>query len=263
MVLMFFMGLRNALLVGISVPLSSLMAFMVLQSLGITINMVVLFSLVLALGMLVDNAIVVIENIYRLRESGLSINRSSIEGPGEVAIAIISSTLTTLAAFFAFDFFGRPYGRIYEVSTYNSYRNSFSSSLFVGLIINPVFSSLFIRVRKAKISPNQKLYQIIGLSSIVLSIPFFIISSTYLVPNILLTLAFIFLGNAYFFPRLSIWFQHKFLAAIEIAYKRLLKWILKSTYQAIKVFLVTCSMLVLSLGIFYINLPSVIFFSRK
>jgi multidrug efflux pump len=99
LVLMFFMGLRNALFVGIAIPLSMFMAFMLLSAIGYSANMMVLFGLILALGMLVDNGIVVVENIYRLMQEGYSPIRAAKEGVGEVAMPIISSTATTLAAF--------------------------------------------------------------------------------------------------------------------------------------------------------------------
>ena len=71
-VLLFFLGLRNAVLVGIAIPLSMFISFILLQSLGYTLNFIILFSLIIALGMLVDNAIVIVENIYRYREQGYS-----------------------------------------------------------------------------------------------------------------------------------------------------------------------------------------------
>ena len=75
------------------------LSFMILELLGITMNMVVLFSLILALGMLVDNAIVVVENIYRFVQSGWSPAMAARKAPGEVALPVIGSTATTLAAF--------------------------------------------------------------------------------------------------------------------------------------------------------------------
>ena len=84
-----------------AIPLSMFISFVVLGGMGTTMNMVVLFALILALGMLVDNAIVVIENIDRLyRQEGLSRLQAAKQGGGEIAVAIISSTLTPLAAFF-------------------------------------------------------------------------------------------------------------------------------------------------------------------
>lgn len=98
-VLLFFMGARSSLFVAISIPLSMLISFAVLDTLGITLNMVVLFALILALGMLVDNAIVVVENVYRHMEEGLGIVEAAITGTKEVAIAVTASTATTVAAF--------------------------------------------------------------------------------------------------------------------------------------------------------------------
>src|SRR5690606_31745600 len=99
-VLLFFMGVRNATLVGIAVPLSMLLSFIVLSMMGTTMNMIVLFSLILALGMLVDNAIVVVENIYRyVTEEGLDKATAAKRATSEVAIPIITSTATTLFAF--------------------------------------------------------------------------------------------------------------------------------------------------------------------
>ena len=99
-VLLLFMGARNSLFVGLAIPLSMFLSFLVLDALGFTLNMVVLFSLILALGMLVDNGIVVVENIYRHAEMGKDLKEAAIDGTNEVAIAVLASTLTTIAAFF-------------------------------------------------------------------------------------------------------------------------------------------------------------------
>ncbi|HIP32091.1 MAG TPA: efflux RND transporter permease subunit, partial [Crocinitomicaceae bacterium] len=98
-VLLFFLGLRNALFVGVAIPLSMFMSFLILQTMGVTLNVMVLFSLVLALGMLVDNGIVIVENIYRHMDEGKTSVKAVIDGVGEVAMPIIASTATTLAAF--------------------------------------------------------------------------------------------------------------------------------------------------------------------
>jgi len=98
-VILFFMGVRNSLFVAISIPLSMMLGMIVIWATGITLNMIVLFSLILALGMLVDNAIVLVENIYRHVEEGEDLITASIEGGKEVAGAVIASTLTTVAAF--------------------------------------------------------------------------------------------------------------------------------------------------------------------
>lgn len=99
-VLVFFMGVRNSLFVAISIPLSMLLAMLLVQAFGMTLNMIVLFSLILALGMLVDNAIVLVENIYRHLEMGKTVRQASVDGTREIAVAVAASTATTVAAFF-------------------------------------------------------------------------------------------------------------------------------------------------------------------
>ena len=98
-VLIFSMGLRNSLFVAFAIPASMLLGVLVLAVLGFTLNMIVLFSLILVLGMLVDNAIVIIENIYRHLEMGKNIFEASVVGTQEVALAVAASTATTVAAF--------------------------------------------------------------------------------------------------------------------------------------------------------------------
>ncbi|RLD50517.1 MAG: AcrB/AcrD/AcrF family protein, partial [Bacteroidetes bacterium] len=98
-ILFFFLGTRNAVLVGMAIPMSMFLSFVVLNLLGYRINMIILFALILALGMLVDNAIVVIENIHRYIDRGYNITAAAREATGEIAMPIISSTATTLAAF--------------------------------------------------------------------------------------------------------------------------------------------------------------------
>jgi multidrug efflux pump subunit AcrB len=98
-VIMFFMGVRNSLFVALAIPLSFMMSMIVIDFFGMTLNMIVLFSLILALGMLVDNAIVIVENVYRHHEEGAPLRQAAIEGTSEVAGAVAASTATTVAAF--------------------------------------------------------------------------------------------------------------------------------------------------------------------
>ena len=99
-VLMFFLGFRNALFVGFAIPMSMFMSFMILSALGYTLNTMILFGLIMGLGMLVDNGVVVVENVYRLMDQeGMSRIEAAKKGIGEIAIPIIISTATTVAAF--------------------------------------------------------------------------------------------------------------------------------------------------------------------
>ena len=145
-VLLFFLGIRNALFVGVAIPLSMFMAFFILGAMGVTLNMMVLFSLILALGMLVDNGIVVVENIYRLMDEGMSAGKAAKYGVGEVAWPIIASTATTLAAFVPLAIWPGLMGEFMKFLPI-TLMIVLGSSLFVALVINPVLiSTVFMRV---------------------------------------------------------------------------------------------------------------------
>ncbi len=146
-VLFFALGLRNAFLVSLAIPFSMLLSFIVLHILGITLNMVVLFSLTLALGMLVDNAIVIIENIYRYMEQGVPRIEAAKKATSEVAYPVIGSTLTTLAAFSPMLFWP---GIMGEFMSYLPLTLivTLSSSLFVAMVINPALASFFMKIKK-------------------------------------------------------------------------------------------------------------------
>ena len=153
-VLFLFMGIRNAFFVGVAIPLSMLVSFIVLAIMEITLNMVVLFSLILALGMLVDNAIVVVENIYRHRQEGREPDDGARVGTSEVATPVIASTLTTLCAFAPLIFWPGVMGEFMKYLPITLIV-TLSSSLFVGLVINPTFCASFMKVKgtQAETSP--------------------------------------------------------------------------------------------------------------
>ncbi|MDT8446321.1 MAG: efflux RND transporter permease subunit [bacterium] len=142
--LMLVMGLATSLFIGVAIPISMLLSFIVLSWAGITLNFVVLFSLMLALGMLVDNAIVVVENIYRHMEQGLTPIEAAQVGVGEVAVPVITSTLTTLAAFMPLLFMPGIAGDFMSYLP-KTLIITLTASLFVGLILNPVFCSTLMR----------------------------------------------------------------------------------------------------------------------
>ncbi len=145
-VIFFTMGIRNAILVSMAIPFSMLLSFIVLYLMDVTLNMVVLFSLTLALGMLVDNAIVIIENCYRFMEQGASRKEAVMKATSEVAYPVIGSTLTTLAAFSPMLFWPGIMGEFMRFLPLTLIV-TLSSSLFVALVINPAIASLFMRVK--------------------------------------------------------------------------------------------------------------------
>ena len=145
LVLMFFLGVRNALFVGLSIPLSMCISFIILQLFGITVNMMILFSLVISLGLLVDNGIVVTENIYRFLEKGYSRIEATKLGIGEIAYPIITSTATTLAVFVPLAFWPGITGKFMSFLPIGIIV-TLLSSLFVALVINPVMISYLMRI---------------------------------------------------------------------------------------------------------------------
>lgn len=162
-VLYFFLGFRNALFVGIAIPLSMFLSFTILSFLSVTLNTMVLFSLVIALGMLVDNGIVVVENVYRLMDEGMSRIDAAKKGVGEVALPIIASTATTLAAFLPLVLWDGIIGKFMQWLPITLII-VLSSSLFVALVINPMLISLYMKVVPAKnkttfINRLEKIYE--------------------------------------------------------------------------------------------------------
>jgi len=142
-VLFIFMGGRNSLFVAIAIPLSMLVAFALMSVLDFSLNMMVLFSLVLAVGMLVDNAIVIVENIFRNHSLGLDRVEAARKGAAEVAWPVITSTITTCAAFapllFWPDLMGQFMGFLPRTLII-----VLCASLFVAIVINPAICSALI-----------------------------------------------------------------------------------------------------------------------
>lgn len=143
-ILFFFLGLRTSVFVALAIPTSMLLSFLVLAVLGVTMNMVVLFSLILALGMLVDNAIVVVENIYRYVQDGWDRISAARKATGEVAMPVVAATLTTLAAFAPLLFWPGVTGEFMKFLPITLIV-TLSSSLFVAMVILPTLCAVFIR----------------------------------------------------------------------------------------------------------------------
>ncbi len=148
-VLFFYLGFKVAVFVALSIPMSMLISFFILKSMGYTLNMVILFSLILALGMLVDNAIVIVENIYRHMEEGKSPQDAALIGSSEVMRPVIFSTVTTLCAFFPMMFWP---GIMGEFMSYlpMTLIITLSSSLFVAMVINPTLCATLLRAPKGE-----------------------------------------------------------------------------------------------------------------
>ncbi|HFS67290.1 MAG TPA: efflux RND transporter permease subunit [Flavobacteriia bacterium] len=265
LVLMFFLGLRNALFVGIAIPLSMLLSFILLSSMGVTLNMMVLFALVLALGMLVDNGIVVVENIYRYIDEGYSNYDAAKYGVGEVAWPIIASTATTLAAFIPLGFWPGIMGQFMKYFPITLII-VLSSSLFVALIINPVFTAMYMKLEEKEM-PFKKVLIRSGIALLVGGFFLFIGLNSHskgviAVGNIFILFAiFSILYKIAILPIIH-WFQNTFLPKLEKAYDKILRLSLRGV-NAYITFGLTFILLIFSFVLLIVFPPKTLFFPEN
>jgi multidrug efflux pump subunit AcrB len=259
LVLLFFLGLRNALFVGIAIPLSMLMSFLILSAMGVTLNMMVLFGLILALGMLVDNGIVVVENIYRYLDEGDSLIKAAKNGVGEVAVPIIASTATTLAAFLPLAFWDGIMGEFMKYLPITLII-VLGSSLFVALIINPMLTSIYMKLEEKETKTKTILIRAFILLIFGGIIAFLNYKSwTNVVGLMAVTVGALMLINKFIFAPGTRWFQNKLLPYLEEKYKGFLQFALRG-YNATFFLIGTFVLLFLSLALFGVFTPKVSFF---
>ncbi|MEM9884752.1 MAG: efflux RND transporter permease subunit [Bacteroidota bacterium] len=230
LVLLFFLGLRNASFVGIAIPLSMLMGILILYATGTTMNVVVLFALILALGLLVDNGIVVVENIYRYMQEGYSPTDAAKYGAGEVALPIIASTATTLAAFLPLGFWP---GLVGEFMFYMPYTLIIvlSSSLFVALVINPVLTAAFMRLDEKAEDQQARRKKVRNI--IITALVCFVIAAVgmvtgiELVRNLFALIGIVTLANFFLLRPGSFYFQNRIMPALERVYNKFIHFALR------------------------------------
>ncbi|GGW28923.1 efflux RND transporter permease subunit [Arenibacter certesii] len=153
-VLMFFLGFRNALFVGFAIPMSMFMSFMVLSLLGYTLNTMILFGMIMGLGMLVDNGIVVVENVYRLMDEGMPRIEAAKKGIGEIAFPIIISTATTVAAFVPLGLWPGIFGQ-FMIFFPITLSVVLGSSLVVAIFMNSMLVSQFMDTDEKELTLKQ------------------------------------------------------------------------------------------------------------
>ena len=254
-VLLFFLGARNAIFVGVAIPLSMLMSFMILDAMGVTLNVIVLFSLVLALGMLVDNGIVVVENIYRLMDEGMDPFQAAKQGVGEVAWPIIASTATTLAAFIPLAIWPGIMGEFMKYLPI-TLMIVLGSSLFVALVINPVLTALYMTAT-AK-APRKRKGTIVSFVFIAVG-ALFAVGVNVTFGNLLVLVGIVTLLNLYvFFPGTEK-FQKGVLPKWERFYRRFLTYALVGKRPVYFIF-GTFLMLIFSFVLIGVFQPKVEFF---
>lgn len=253
-VLLFFLGLRNALFVGTAIPLSMFIAFFILSIMGVTLNMMVLFSLVLALGMLVDNGIVVVENIYRLMDEGYDAINAAKLGVGEVAWPIIASTATTLAAFTPLMVWP---GIMGEFMFYLPVTLIIvlGSSLFVALVINPVLTAMFMKLEEKEM-PSKRA---ITIGTLLIAVGIAMSFASIVIGNLLIVAGALTITTKFILTPGTKYFQKRVLPYFERVYERTLRHVFRRK-NPIKYFIGIIVTLVLSSALLYAFMPQIVYF---
>lgn len=221
-VLMFFLGFKNALFVGFAIPMSMFMSLMILEMLGYSLNTMVLFGLIMGLGMLVDNGIVVVENVYRLMdEEGMSRKEAAKKGISEIAFPIIISTATTVAAFIPLGLWPGVMGQFMIILPI-TLSIVLGSSLFVAIFFNSVLVSQFMTTEDIdmpvkKIIKITSIITIIGLFIAIFGGAYRTFGVLMIVTAILLWIYRLFLRNA------ANYFQDNILTKLEFYYEKALR----------------------------------------
>jgi len=254
-VLMFTMGLRNSLFVGAAIPLSMMIAFAVLSALGVTLNTMVLFGLVMGLGMLVDDGIVVVDNVFANMKKGMPRVQASKVGIGEIAWPVISSTATTLMAFLPFALWPGTMGKFMKYFPM-TLTVVLTASLFVAMVINAAMTAGSMDIDDKNVSKkNLKLYTTV---LVIVGILFMALGYSFDVKFLRAIghLAVISLGLMWLYHiKLYQWtqdFQHSFFPKMEIKYQAFLAQILtkKKSWYALTGIIGLLIFSVVLLGIF-------------
>lgn len=260
-VLMFFMGTANALFVGLSVPISAFLSFIVLQSFGYTMNMIVLFSFLLGLGIVVDDAVVVIENTHRIYANGkMNIFKAVKIAAGEVFMPVLTGTIVTLTPFIPLLFWP---GVIGDFMYYLPFTLivMLLASLIVAYIVNPVFAVDFMKPHEGP-HESRKINR-----SFIITTGAFIAAAIvgYLVNfafgNLIVTAYIFFVLNKFIFSWAIDKFQNHAWPALQKRYFNLVTKSLKGK-RPILVFLSGIVLLILSFVLTGIRSPKVEFFPK-
>ncbi len=262
-ILMFFMGVTNALFVALSVPLSCAIAFLVMPGFDFTLNMIVLFSFLLALGIVVDDAIVVIENTHRLFDNGkMPVKDAAKFATGEVFLPVLTGTITTLMPFIPLAFWK---GVIGEFMFYLPITLIITllASLLVAYIINPVFAVDFMKpedpnrvIGKRRFSKKDRALTIIFLAITLICYLF----QAWGVGNFIVFIYLFIMMEKFIFSRWIHGFQTKIWPAFRDWYTR---WLKRSLAHPWKVLGITAGLFVLAVVLLGIRQPNILFFPES
>ncbi|MBK7268031.1 MAG: efflux RND transporter permease subunit [Flavobacteriales bacterium] len=227
--LLFFLGLRNALFVGLAIPMSMFISFIILNAFGVTLNIMVLFSLILALGRLVDDGIVIVENIYRHMSNGEPAMVATRKAVGEVTLPIVAATTATVMVFMPLLFWPGMMGQFMKWMPI-TFMVSLSASLFVALVVNPALSTQFMKVERE--NPNaRKVWRLAGILAVVgtlIAVLGYSTGSGFITSIGTLSVLAGILGilNLKVAVPGTRWFQEVFLPRLETIYERFLRYAL-------------------------------------
>jgi len=264
-ILMFFMGATNAIFVAMSVPLSCFVAFLLMPSIGFTLNFIVLFSFLLALGIVVDDAIVVIENTHRIFNNGkVPIKKAAKAAAGEIFIPVLSGTLTTLAPFIPLAFWQGVVGKFMFFLPITLII-TLLASLFVAYIINPVFAVDFMKPHTHEDEENEgkanKGYWITAIIFCALSLIFYVFKAKGM-GNFLVFAFLIYSLHKFFLAKVIRGFQNSVWPKVQDGYSHMLGWFLKGIHPALTLIGVVL-LFFFSIAFTAIRKPSVVFFPKS
>lgn len=261
-ILMFFMGATNAIFVGLSVPLSCFIAFLVMPTIGFSLNMIVLFAFLLALGIVVDDAIVVIENTHRIfHKERLPIKDAAKKAAGEVFMPVLSGTMTTLAPFIPLAFWKGIVGKFMFFLPVTLII-TLLASLLVAYIINPVFAVDFMEdehaeedVDKTKKAVKRSIW-VMG----ILAVLAYLLGG-FGAGNFVVTLLGLYLLHHYWLRHVIVVFQTKTWPGVQNAYERFVRYLLEGNRPRKTIF-ATIGLLIFSFVITAVRKPGVVFFPQ-
>ncbi|MEO6894706.1 MAG: efflux RND transporter permease subunit, partial [Ginsengibacter sp.] len=269
LILMFFMGVTNAFFVALSVPLSMFVAFLFLPAAdlivggNVTLNFIVLFALLFGLGIIVDDAIVVIENTHRIfmeNKGKLSAKESAKMAAGEIFIPVLSGTLTTLAPFFPLLFWPGIIGK-FMIYLPTMLIFTLTASLIVAFIMNPVFAVDFMNHPEGAVKRKSTVFKSKAfLIPLLAGILFDLFHITF-VGNLLIFFSIIVVLNTYLFDSLIHKFQNNVLPRIMSSYEILLRWA-TAKWRPVWLLVGTFVLLIFSLILFNLRNVPVVFFPK-
>ncbi|MCB0766987.1 MAG: efflux RND transporter permease subunit [Flavobacteriales bacterium] len=261
-VLMLFLGLRNAVFVGLAIPMSMFISFTLLNAFGVTLNMMVLFALILALGRLVDDGIVIVENIHRHMTNGEPAMKATRLAVGEVTMPIIAATTATVMVFVPLLFWPGMMGEFMKYLPI-TFMIALASSLFVALVVNPALASKFMKVEEDHMPPGKmwRLALILTVVGAVVGAMGAGSQSPAVFGLGMLTIFFGVMGvaNAKLFVPAAQWFQYTWLPRLEARYEAFLRYALDKHHP--RTFLLgTVGLLFLAFILLGIFPPKTLFF---